>query len=145
MEADSSILNSAQEQVFGSPVSFRQLRYTTLSLAPGYTYSLVYKGFFLNGTLSVGPAHHWIQYNLESGPERNDIGINSFVAARIGIGFNGTRLFGGVSFITQGSAVRFEDVEFANSISGFKILVGYRFREKGFLKKRAWDLMPFEI
>jgi hypothetical protein len=145
LSADSSILSSQQEVIFGEKVSFERLRYTTFSIAPGYTYSMIFKNFFLNGTLAIGPAHHWIYYKLEDGPDRNEIAINSFIAARIGIGYNGDRLFGGISFVTQGSQVRFEDVQFSNNNGAFKILIGYRFREFGPLKKRVWDLIPFKI
>jgi hypothetical protein len=145
LSADSSILDAQQQVTFGEQVSFRKLRYTTFSLAPGYTYSMIFKNFFLNGTLSIGPAHHWINYELEGGPDRNEIAINSFVAARIGIGYNGDRLFGGVTFLTQGSNVKFEDVRFSNNNGSFKILIGYRFGEVGILKKRVWDLLPFKI
>jgi hypothetical protein len=145
LTADSSILSTSQEAVFGDNVSFTHLKFTTFSLAPGYTYSLIFKNFFLNGTLSIGPAHHWINYKLKGGEERNEIEINAFVAARLGIGYNGDRLFGGITFVTQGSQVRFEDVRFSSSNGSFKILIGYRFREFGPLKKRVWDLIPFKI
>ncbi len=145
VSGDSSILTDAQEVLFGPAVSFKELKYTTFSIAPGYTYSLIFKNFFLNGTLSAGPAHHWIRYDLETGPAANDIAINAYVVARIGIGYNGNRMFGGIGFLTRGSIVRFEDVEFSNSNGSFKIVMGYRFREKGILRKRAWDLLPFDI
>ena len=145
VSADSSIINGQQKVVFGDDVSFSRLRYTTFSIAPGYTYSIIFKNFFLNGTLSIGPAHHWIKYTLEGGPAQDEIAINTFVAARISIGYNGNILFGGISFVTQGSSVAFEDVQFSNSNGSFKILVGYRFREAGVLKKRVWDLMPFKF
>lgn len=145
LSADSSILSNVQETTFGDKVAFKQLRYTTFSLAPGATYSLIFKSFFLNGSLAIGPAHHWIYYKLETGSTRSEIGINSFVAARIGIGYNGDRVFGGIIFITQGSNVKFEDVRFSANNGAFKILMGYRFKETGILKKRAWDLIPFKI
>jgi hypothetical protein len=145
MEADSSILDSSQEVEFGNGASFQKLRYTTFSIAPGYSYNLIYRNFFLNGTLGVGPAHHWIYYQREAAGGRKDLGINSFVAARIGIGYNGDRIFGGISFITQGSNVKFEDVRFSNNNAIFKILMGYRFKEFGRLKKRAWDAIPFKL
>lgn len=145
LSADSSIVNMQQRTSFGEKVAFKELRYTTFSLAPGYTYSLIFKSFFLNGSLAIGPAHHWINYTLETGSNRNEIGINSFVAARIGIGYNGDRIFGGIMFLTQGSNVKFENVRFSASNGAFKILMGYRFRETGILKKRAWDLLPFKI
>jgi hypothetical protein len=145
VNADSSIINSSQRLAFGENVSFTNLKYTSFSIAPGYTYSIVFQNFFLNGTLSVGPAHHWINYRLQGGGERHETEINPFVAARIGLGYNGERIFGGISFLTQGSSVRFQDVRFSNNNGSFKILFGYRFREHGFLKKRVWDLVPFKI
>jgi hypothetical protein len=145
LSADSSILTTEQEAIFGENVSFKYLRYATFSLAPGYTYSLIYKNFFLNGTLAIGPAHHWTNYEYENNVNNYETSVNSFVAARIGIGYNGNRLFGGISFLTQGSQVRFEGAQFSNNNGAFKILIGYRFREVGFLQKRVWDLVPFKI
>ena len=144
-EADSAIINQAQRATFGEEVAFTNLKYTTFSVAPGYTYSIVFQNFFLNGTLSVGPAHQWINHKLEGAAEQHDTGINSFVAARISLGYNGDLFFGGISFLSQGSNVQFEDVTFSNNNGSFKILIGYRFKEWGFLKKRVWDLVPFRI
>jgi hypothetical protein len=144
--ADSSVVDHSREMDFGENVDFTRLRYTTFSIAPGYTYNLTYKSFFLNTTLTLGPAHHWINYDLEgSDTEHNQISINSFVAARIAIGYNGYRLFGGISFISQGSSVKFEDVNFSNNNGIFKVVVGYRFKEFGILKKRVLDTLPFKI
>jgi hypothetical protein len=144
-DADSAIINEAQRAAFGEDVAFTNLQYTTFSIAPGYTYSIVYQNFFLNGALSVGPAHQWMNYTLDGRPDKHDTGINSFVAARISLGYNGDRLFGGISFLSQGNNVQFEDVRFSNNNGSFKVLVGYRFQEWGFLKKRVWDLVPFKI
>jgi hypothetical protein len=145
LSADSSIIDTRQEGIFGKKVSFKNLSYTSISLAPGYTYSLIFKSFFINGSLALGPSRHWINYRLETGDEKHDDAVNTFVATRIGIGYNGDKLFGGVAFISQGSIVRFEDVQFSNNNSTFKILIGYRFKESGVLKKRVWDLIPFKI
>lgn len=145
LDADSSILNDAQRVTFGDGLAFTDLRFTSFSIAPGYTYSLVFKSFFLNGTLAVGPAHNWIKYDTEDGNGKSETTLNSFVAARIAIGYNGERLFGGVSFLMQGSNVKFDDTRFSNNNASFKILIGYRFEEWGFLKRRIWDLVPFKI
>ena len=145
LEADSSILDRTQEVIFTTDASFKKLRYSTFSIAPGYSYNLIYRNFFLNGTLGFGPAHHWIYYEHNAGAGKNEIAINSFVAARIAIGYNGDRIFGGIAFLTQGSNVKFEEVRFSNNNASFKILMGYRFKEFGSLKKRAWDQIPFKI
>lgn len=144
--ADSSIVKHNRQIDFGEAVDFTRLRYTTLSIAPGYTYNLTYNHFFLNTTLTFGPAHHWISYHLDgSNRERNDIAINPFIAARVAIGYNGYRIFGGMSFISQGSSLQFDDVNFSNNNGVFKILVGYRFNEVGILKKRFWDMVPLNF
>jgi hypothetical protein len=142
--ADSSIVIGYRQNDFGSHVNFTRLRYTTFSIAPGYTFNLTYNHFYLNTTLAVGPAHHWMNYTFEGEwTAHSDIAINSFIGARVAIGYNGYRIFGGISFISQGSTLRFEDVTFSNNNSVFKILVGYRFNEVGILKKRVWDMLPF--
>lgn len=144
--SDSSVVDSHRLADFGSQVTFTRLRYTTFSIAPGYTFNLTYNNFFLNTTLAIGPAHHWVNYDLEGDPKaHHDIAINSFVGARVAIGYNGYRIFGGISFVSQGSTIRFDTVNFSKNNSVFKILVGYRFKEFGILKKRVWDMLPFDI
>lgn len=144
--ADSSIVRGERQATFGTGVNFTRLRYTTFSVSPGYTFNFTYNNFFLNATLGLGPAHQWINYDLEgSSATRYDTSINAFLNARIAIGYNGYRIFGGVSFMSQGSTVRFEDSTFSHNNGVFKILIGYRFKEFGILKKRAWDMIPFDI
>lgn len=143
---DSSIVKSDRRVDFGPDVDFTRLRYTTLSIAPGYTYNLTYNNFFLNTTLAIGPAHHWANYDLANSPSPHyGIDINAFFSARVAIGYNGYKMFGGISFISQGSTLKFDDVTFANNNSVFKVLMGYRFNERGILKKRILDVLPFDL
>ncbi len=141
---DSAIIDDVHAADFGSNSSIRKIKATTLGIAPGYSYSLIYKGFFLNGMLAVGPAHNWLYYQSEDGDTKNDIKFSTFVAARIGLGFNGDHFFGGLSFVNQGRTAKFETIQFSSTTSTFKILIGYRFREFGILKKRLVDL-PKEL
>ncbi len=117
------------------------MRYTTLGLAPGYSYSYVYQNFFFNGTVGFGPAHNWMFIRHPDGKEVNSVSINSYSLVRLGIGYNSDRFFGGLGFSVQSRNLRIEDVRYSNSTSVFKVLFGYRFREFGFLKKRAVDLL----
>lgn len=145
LHADSSLVSQDKWKSFGSGSASRELRFTSLGIGPGYSYNFVYKSFFVNLTLSVGPAHYWIQYNEEGGPVHYDIRISTFSAARVGVGFNGDRFFGGVGMSTQSRDVNFEDINFKNSISTFRFMLGYRFREFGILKERAMDYSPIRI
>jgi hypothetical protein len=63
---------------------------------------------------------------------------------RLGLGYSNDRFFGGINFVMQSRAVRFEDVQVSSSTSTFRFLIGYRFREFGVLKKSIWDL-PKEL
>ncbi len=142
LQADSTVLPSVSSPFTTATPTFRHFRYTALSVAPGYTYSLIYKSFFLNGVVSLGPAHYWLMYTGKDGNEQYDISINTFADVRVALGYNGERIFGGMSFITQSRNIYFDEIQFANGSYTFKLMVGYRFREVGILKKRAKDYIP---
>jgi Domain of unknown function (DUF4421) len=144
LNADSVILSKQSSQP--APGSdFQLMRYTTLSIAGGYTYTLVYRSFFLNGALSIGPAHNWILYNRPGESEHYDIAINTFNDIRVALGYNSDRFFGGMSLVAQSRNIRFENIQFANTNTIVKLLFGYRFNEVGILKKRAKDYIPVNI
>lgn len=135
---DSSILSATNQVEFGEGSDFTRLRYTTFSLAPGYSYNLVLKRVFVNGTFALGPAHHWIYYRNKTGNEHYDILFNNTYTLRLAVGYNGNRFFAGTGIVLQSRVVTFQNIRFENSTSVFRLLAGYRFREKGFLKKRLF-------
>jgi len=139
-QGDSAILGKHYVSEFGGDSGIEQIKSTTFAIAPGYTYSFIQRGFFLNGTLAVGPAHNWLYYRLENGGTKNDIKFSAFIVARIAMGYSGDRFFGGLSFVTQNSTAQFDHVKLTSSTGTFKILFGYRFKEFGVLKKRVRDL-----
>lgn len=143
LTADSAILGEPAREGLGAGSDFVNLKYTTMSIAPGYSHNLVYKRFFVNGTFTLGPAHHWITVKPENGKERNDIGFNSTYSVRLAVGYSSDKIFGGIGWVVQSRVVRFEDIRFENSSQTLRILIGYRFRERGILEKRAWDFIPF--
>jgi Domain of unknown function (DUF4421) len=136
LEADSSILSTANQSTLGEGSDFEHLRYTTFSLAPGYSYNLVLKRVYFNGTFAIGPAHHWVYFQPETGRGHHDIVFNSTYTLRIAAGYSGHRFFTGAGLVLQSRVVKFEEIRFENSTSVFRLVVGYRFKEKGFLKKK---------
>lgn len=141
LSADSVILTRSYNQI-NNDSDLLLMRYTTISVAGGYTYTLVHRSFFLNGALSIGPAHNWILYSQPGGKENYDIAINTYSDIRVAIGYNGDRIFGGMSLVTQSRYIRFDDIRFANTNTFVKLMIGYRFTEVGVLKKRAKDYIP---
>lgn len=142
LEGDSALIKQSERATFGAGSSAYSMKFTSLGIGPGYSYNLVYQNFFLNLTLILGPAHYWIRYAEKDGPIRYDIRISTFESARIGVGYNGDRFFGGISYLSQTRNLRFEQVNFSNEITTFRLMIGYRFKEMGILKKRVLDYAP---
>ncbi len=142
LRADSAIYGSTYEPVFGVNANFSKLDYTTFSISPGYAYTLVLKkSFFINGSLSIGPANNWLHYQSAT-KDKIETTINSFIDLRLALGYNSERFFSGVSLIAQSRNIRFEQIQFTSTNTIFKIVFGYRFREFGILKKSARDFLP---
>lgn len=120
------------------------LRYTTLSLAPGYAYTFVRHNFFASGAVMAGPAHNWIYYQKEDNSTIHDIQFNTFASVRLGIGYSTDLFFAGLNFVQQSRTVKFDNLRFTSNTSTFRLLVGFRFRESGILKKNVADL-PAEL
>ena len=137
---DSAIVGDVYRDNYGMDAKIQELKSTSFSIVPGYTYNLVRKGFFLTGTLAVGPSHNWLYFKSEDGDTKNDIEFRAFFVGRLAIGYSNDRFFTGLSFGSQGGIIKFDSIQLTSSSGTFKLLVGYRFRETGFLKKRLVDL-----
>ncbi len=140
--ADSVVVNNHHAVRLGLINPFTSLDHQTFSLAPGYSYNLIVKKFFLNGTFSVGPAIHWIGYEDQADNRITHTTVNTFADFRVAFGYSSDRFFTGVTFAAQTRNARFEDIQFSNSSSTVRILFGLRFQEKGILKKSVWSLIP---
>ncbi|HWA35719.1 MAG TPA: DUF4421 family protein [Cyclobacteriaceae bacterium] len=140
--ADSVVVNNHYATRIGLVNPFTQLDHQTLSFAPGYSYNLVVKKFFLNGTFSLGPAIHWISYEYAADNRVSHTTVNTFADFRLAFGYSTDRFFTGVTFATQTRNARFEDIQFSNSSGTYRLLFGFRFQEVGILKKSVWSLLP---
>lgn len=145
LSADSLVLAPQYLTRLNTTTNFRDVRYATFGVAPGYSYNVVWRELFFNVSLAAGPAHHWVYYMGSDGIGHYDIAINSFVDARIAIGYNSDRWFGGITFVSQSRAVKFENITLETQSQAFRMLVGYRIEEKGFMKKSWKDFVPLGI
>jgi hypothetical protein len=137
---DSAIVGDDYRDYYGLDAKIKQIKSTTFGIMPGYTYNLIHKGFFLTGTLAIGPSHNWLSYHSEDGVSKDDIEFRAFFVGRVALGYSNDRFFTGLSFGSQGGNIKFDSIQLTSSSGTFKLLVGYRFRETGFLKKRLVDL-----
>ncbi len=142
MKADSAIYGKSYEPVYGSSTAVSEFDNFTIGISPGYTYTLVMKNLFMNGSFSAGPAFRNTDYVVRD-VRYSSTGVDAFVDFRGSIGYNSERFFTGVTFVSQSRTVKIDETRFASTSSTFRFLIGYRFSEFGILKKRAVDLIPF--
>jgi hypothetical protein len=139
--ADSSFFPDSQRPA-DEFASVDQVRFSSLGFTGGYSYNFVIERWFVNLTLSLGPAHYWVRYHRPEIGDRHNIDINWVSNFRVGLGYNADRFFAGVTYNSQRRNVTFEQLHFDNAIGTFRFVLGYRFREFGPLKKRVWDFLP---
>lgn len=141
LRADSSIYGPAYNSIYGNSAAINRLRATSISIAPGYSYTLVLDRWFVNAAVSVGPAFTRLGYRV------NDANgsiqrLNTYADVRFGLGYNGDRFFTGLTWVSQTRAVTIDEMRLTTNSLTLRILAGYRFREFGILRKRAFDLLP---
>jgi Domain of unknown function (DUF4421) len=142
LKADSAIYGKSYETMFGTKAAVSEFDAFTFSVAPGYAYTVVIKNFFINASFSAGPAFRSIDYKV------NDVryssnGIDAFTDFRIAVGYNANRFFSGISYVGQSRNAKIDEVKLTAVSATTKLVIGYRFKEFGILKARAFDLVPF--
>ena len=116
------------------------IHHTALGIAPGYSYTWVWKDFFINGTLVAGAAHYWARYEQAGKPDRYDIQFNFVSTLGMAAGYNGNKWFAGITYRGQGFRLKRDNIQITGSQNAFNILAGIRLLERGIFTKRANDL-----
>lgn len=142
LSADSSILNAHYSAKVGITQSVKRINYETFSVAPGYAYNFIWNNFYVSGQLLAGPAIQLLGYEGRAGEKNAETKLNTFASLRLAVGYSTDRFFTGFTFASQVRNVKFENIQFSNTSSTMRILVGWRFQEFGFLRKSVWDLLP---
>jgi hypothetical protein len=121
--------------------SLYKITSTSLNVLPGYTYNLVIKRtFYLSLSLSAGIGYESFAYTTQKKTVR-DNSIDLAYVWRVGAGYNGNRLFFGLSGYTNSNETKIEGLTISTSSGFVKVFLGYRFMEKGFLKKSVFDIL----
>jgi len=134
------IINNTDQVFFGDGRDARQMNLVVMGLSPGYGYNLVYKKYFLNLSVQLGPAHNWVSYQSVDGSKHYDIDLNFTASYHAAIGFNGDKYFMGLGFISRNNQARLLETQISSSGSSFRLVAGARFEERGIFKKRISDL-----
>ena len=117
----------------------RNVNVTTINALPGYSHNFIIKQkFYLNLSLAIGVGYQFRSYSTES--IQRDRSVNIANSWRVGGGYNGPLFFCGITAYTEQNNISIQDLNITASGGFFKIFAGYRFREKGFMKKSVLDL-----
>lgn len=139
--ADSLVYNLSENAAFGDAGDFKDLTYSTATIAPGYAYTFVVnKSWFLGTSGGVGPAFNFFDYSV--GQNGNSVvDVRPFFNVRLSAGYNSERFFAGIIYSYQTVNIHFENIQFTSRNGTFRLQFGYRFREVGVLKKRATEMI----
>lgn len=98
-----------------------------IGLAPGYSYNYIWRDFFVNGTLTAGPAQYWIRYQQIGGGTKYDIQINFVTSIGLAAGYNGKKFFGGLSYRSQGFRLKLSEISMIGDQNVLILMGGMRF------------------
>lgn len=141
LRADSAIYGAPYESLLGPGANFQRLDYLTISAAPGYAHTFViHQKFFIGGAVAYGPAFNKLEYNTGQQPWKSAAQLNTFLDLRLSGGYNSEHFFTGVAYSHQTRNINYEGVMFLSSNDAIKFSIGYRFKEVGILKRRAFDI-----
>ncbi|MCE2893592.1 MAG: DUF4421 domain-containing protein [Flammeovirgaceae bacterium] len=139
LRSDSALYRSTQFNA-NDIGDFKDIDYRTISIAPGYAYNLVLRNFFVGASLNIGASFQFFNYRL--GVDKNySMAVVPYVNGRTTIGFNSDRFFTGITYTFQTLQISYSDADFINRADTFRLIFGYRFREVGFLKLRALEMI----
>ena len=131
--ADSSLIPVNSRYEFDLE-EFRRVDYSALGVLPGYTHSFIFRYFYLNLSMAVGPSHVWSNYT-EDFIKIEDRQVRATLHIRAALGYNSPRWFTGLTFVNQTSNLLTEHVDISGESGNVRFFIGYRFKEIGFLKK----------
>ncbi|MEO1054868.1 MAG: DUF4421 family protein [Bacteroidota bacterium] len=137
VSADSSLVPSEIRDTFSEAGDFSDGRFTTLAFMPGYAHNFVYKTLYFNLSLAFGTGYQWEDYTLGDN-KVEDAQFTMTSNLRSALGYNGDKFFAGASLVFQNVQSTIDDIRVESLTGNIKVFIGYRFKEKGFLKAKLF-------
>ncbi|MBL6445454.1 DUF4421 family protein [Fulvivirga sp. 29W222] len=135
--ADSALMPASDQSPSTSEGHVIAGKFTTLGVLPGYAHNFVLKDFYLNLSLSAGPANIWTRSTTTEKTE-NAVKIRPVIGGRVAIGYNSEKFFCGFSMVTQSVSYGLDDIDVSGQTGNAKLFFGIRFLEKGVMKKNLF-------
>ncbi|UII22145.1 DUF4421 family protein [Fulvivirga ligni] len=140
ISADSAILPMEVGQGFGNDIGFENGNFNALSFLPGYGYTFVKKYFYFNINATAGVGLQFQEYQIDEESE-SDIVLESKVNFRASLGYDHDNFFFGATAIYDNGNMQLQDSKIRSATGNYKVFIGYRFEEFGFLKHSIREVL----
>ncbi len=108
----------------------------SVGFSGGYTYTVVLKRFFMNGTLVPGLGIRNGEYWSNGINNRQETTVTASVTFRLAIGYEGKKMYAGISMVSLVDSYNYESIEVASSSGNARIYIGKRFNVNRFKKHK---------
>ena len=133
IESARAIIAAGDQPYFSLGQDARSSDFVSAAMAIGYGYTLIHKDLFLNVSGLAGPSHHWMKYRSDL--SHYDMDLNVYATYFAALGYNGERIFCGMTFSSRNTQVRMLETSVSSARNTFRLVAGVRFMEKGFFTK----------
>lgn len=125
---------------FQSPAGLKKGNFKGTALMPGYSYTFVHKGYYLNLGFAAGPQLWYSDYLTPAG-EGNEWKLRGKADLRGGLGYDGGKFFSGIYFLMSRNSYNAGGLDIINDSSLIRFSTGLRFQDAGWMKDiRDWKL-----
>lgn len=125
---DSTMIPLAQQKFYADILTLKSGGFLTIAIAPGYSYTFVYKDFFVSGTLLIGLGLQPQIYQLEPKKSKFGFKFTNYSEYRIGGGYNSDIYFGSISYNFYNNKTIIKDSKLIMTYNSFTLSVGMRFK-----------------
>lgn len=124
--ANSSIIPSTKQSLFGTDADLRAGRFNTASAAAGYGYTLTNGSFFFSALALLGPGRQWRQYNVAGNETSSSANASKFLVAA-SAGYNGESFYTAIMYSDVQTENATESVRIRPHFQQLKVALGFRF------------------
>ncbi len=109
---------------------------SSLGVSCGYTYTFVVKRFFFNATLVPGLGIRNAEFLINNNSAKEDATISASVNLRAAIGYEGKKIYAGLTMVSSADTYSYESVDISSSSGNIKLFIGKRFNASTLFHKK---------
>ena len=127
VKADSSLIPESQIPYFQDIKTLTSGGFLTIALAPGYSYTYVYKDFFITGMALIGLGLQIQGYRLKPNKLSGGLRLSAYNTFRLAAGYNADKIFGSIVYHYSNNNIKVKDSRMGFSYQGVSLNFGMRF------------------